>query len=403
LLCAHTRFFGIVEGDARNFNSPMGSANESTIDFPTNFMFPSSQVRVKYCMGDWFGRTLHPKDIPCNQIQAVDSILSDKPVIWRASKMKHEIQNNGKKNWLIGAYLVDAYNVMKSTGIGDGIFDDRWLVLHIGDSHSHSKKLPAVAKTRFSRFATSKRTGKHFFESIIFPLEMSRHYEPIDEYIKLHKEGKVCKWKDKQSELIWRGGVTGVNGNSDKSILATYVDGGSRIQVVKDYFSKEISDVDVAFQKSSPTVGWAPYQFQEEAQLVRGSHTSMIDQLKYKYILMLEGNDVATGLKWQLVSNSVVFMARPTTVSFLMEDLLVPFVHYIPLKDDYSNIIDMVHWARKNDKKCKWISEQATLFMQQLWMSQKAKRENAAIQKELGETYLRQFGEAIKSCAQRIE
>ena len=51
---------------------------------------------------------------------------------------------------------------------------------------------------------------------------------------------------------------------------------------------------------------------------VRNTDTTMEDQLKYKYILMLEGNDVATGLKWQLISNSVVFMARPTCVSFAM-------------------------------------------------------------------------------------
>ena len=125
----------------------------------------------------------------------------------------------------------------------------------------------------------------------------------------------------------------------------------------------------------------------------------MIGQLKYKYILMLEGNDIATGLKWQLASNSVVFMARPTTVSFLMEDLLVPFVHYIPLKDDFSNLIDMVHWARKNDQKCKWISDQASLYMHRLWISESAKREYSAIKKELGETYQRQFGEGLKSCA----
>jgi len=373
-----------------------GSANESTIEFSSNFTFPSSQMRLKYYMGDWFNRTVSPKDIPCNEIKAMDKIVSDKPVLWRASKMKHEIQNNRAKNWLIGPYLVDAYNVMNSTGIDHEKGDDRYLILHIGDSHSHSTKLPTVAKTRFSRFATAKGSGKPFFESIIFPLRLFRHYEPIEEYIKLHKEGKVCRWKDKQPALIWRGGVTGVKGNLDKSLLATYVNGGSRMKVVKEYFSKNISNVDVAFEKGHPTV--PKNKKDASAQLVRGSHTSMIDQLKYKYILSIEGNDVASGLKWQLVSDSVVFMARPTTVSFLMEDQLVPFMHYVPLKDDYSNLIDMVHWARENDKQCNWISEQATLFMEQLWTNEEAKRENAAIIKELGETYHRQFGEAIKSC-----
>ena len=30
--------------------------------------------------------------------------------------------------------------------------------------------------------------------------------------------------------------------------------------------------------------------------------------LQYKYLLSLEGNDVATGLKWMMLSDSVVFM-----------------------------------------------------------------------------------------------
>ncbi|KAL7536079.1 hypothetical protein ACHAXR_008015 [Thalassiosira sp. AJA248-18] len=375
--------------------------DESAIDLTPTFTFPSPEARVKYYMGDWFGHSLTPENIQCDEIVAVDEIRSDQPVLWRASKMKYEIKTNEKKDWLIGSYLVDSFDVIKRTAIGHEK-DVSWLFLYIGDSHSKSTKLPVVAKTRFSRFATEKNTGKHFFDQIIFPLEMRRHFDPVNEYIKLHKGGRVCKWKDKKSTLIWRGAMTGVESSSVKNMLTTHVDGGPRVQVVKKYFNAKISDVDVAFQEDSPTVSWLSYELENEARLVRGSDTSMADQLKYKYILMLEGNDVATGLKWQLASNSVVFMAKPTTVSFLMEDLLVPFVHYVPLKDDYSNLIEMVHWARRNDKKCKWISEQATSYMQRLWMSKRAKEENAAIKRNLGEIYQRQFGKAAKSCAKKF-
>jgi len=389
------------ERSEKNNNIPAGiskeeSTHESTIKSTTNFIFPSRQTRLKYYMGDWFGRTLLSKDISCNEITAVGKVISDHSILWRVSKMEQEIKTNSTRDWLIRAYLVNAFDVINSKGIGREKDGDGWLILFLGDSHSHSTKLPVVAKTRFSRFATARSTGKPFFDTIIWPLEMHRHYFPVNEYIKLEKEGKVCEWEDKKSVLIWRGGVTGIE--SDKNLSTTYPDGGPRLQVVNTYFNKNISDVDVAFQRGNPSVQRAPYKYRNVRIFVRGDDTSMIDQLKYKYILMLEGNDVATGLKWQLTSNSVVFMARPTTVSFLMEDLLVPFVHYVPLKDDYSNLIDMVHWARRNDKKCQWISEQATLFMQQLWISEEAKRETTAIKKELGETYHRQFGEAVKTC-----
>ena len=41
--------------------------------------------------------------------------------------------------------------------------------------------------------------------------------------------------------------------------------------------------------------------------------------LKHKYLLSMEGNDIASGLKWMLLSNSVVFMAKPEHESWAME------------------------------------------------------------------------------------
>lgn len=302
-------------------------------NFTTDFVFPSPEARFKYYMGDWYGKTLQPNDIPCDEIVATNEIRSDESVLWRAGAMKREIKHNSHTDWLVSSYLIDAFDVMNSTG---RIAKDDQLILYIGDSHSHSKKVPAVAKTRFSRFARSRRSGRQqFFNPIIFPLEMGRHYDPIAEYIKLHKQGKVAKWNDKKSSLIWRGAVTDVQSEGDgkKDLLTTFISGGSRIHVVRQYFNARLSDVDIAFEQNSPTREWAPLKYYNEVQLARGRDTSMADQLTYKYILNLEGNDIATGLKWQLASNSVVFMAKPTTVSFLMEDLLVPFVHYIPVNE----------------------------------------------------------------------
>ena len=85
--------------------------------------------------------------------------------------------------------------------------------------------------------------------------------------------------------------------------------------------------------------------------------------LKYKFLLSLEGNDVATNLKWILLSNSVVLMAKPTKCSWFMEDMLIPFTHYVPLNDDCSNIEEMYNWCMDNLDKCKVISQNATSFM----------------------------------------
>mmetsp|Transcript_38600 Transcript_38600/g.65932 ORF Transcript_38600/g.65932 Transcript_38600/m.65932 type:complete len:98 (+) Transcript_38600:744-1037(+) len=81
-----------------------------------------------------------------------------------------------------------------------------------------------------------------------------------------------------------------------------------------------------------------------------------------------------------MTSNSVVFMAKPTMVSYAMEDSLAQFVHYIPVNDDYSNVLQMVEWARRNDRQCKWISYQQLYSWKDFGLA-KNQREITLIQK----------------------
>ena len=386
------------------------------------FHFPSRDQRVEYYMGDWSGRTLGETDLPCGEIKERNVQPGSRAVdvLWQLGPLDRHVKR--EKGWRTLSYLVHLHRVLTANETSVASDSDRSVIFLLGDQHSRSTTLPVVAKTRFSRFAVSKKSGEKFFSTIIWPMEMKRHYDdPIGNYLNLQSEGKVLKWEDKRDALIWRGSATGVL--TDKTIVKDYPDGGWRISVVKRYFAKR-SRADVAFTDGDAIKLWRrKYGIGE---LVRSTDTTMEDQLKYKYIFMLEGNDVATGLKWQLLSNSVVFMARPTCVSFAMEDTLVPFVHYVPLKDDYSNLEEMIEWARKNDAKCKWIAEQATRYIERLWVSDEAKEENRLIMQvgaaagcglrtakqysnfrmskpatspqDLGEAYHRQFGAAIKSC-----
>ncbi len=62
------------------------------------------------------------------------------------------------------------------------------------------------------------------------------------------------------------------------------------------------------------------------------------EHLEYKFIMTLEGNDVASNLKWVMSSNSVAVMTRPTCETWFMEGQLVPDYHYICVKDDLSDV-----------------------------------------------------------------
>lgn len=174
---------------------------------------------------------------------------------------------------------------------------------------------------------------------IIQKLEIERHWE----YLKNIKKLDIDYVK-KINKCIWRGGTTGYRRRR-----------GSRYTLVPKYFNSKFADV-----------GYSEViQDKQNYNIFKKNKMTISEQLKYKYIISCEGNDVASGLKWQLYSNSVVLMTKPTTESWAMENLLKPFFHYIPLSDDFSDLEEKYKWCLNNQKKCIEISKNATKFIEQ--------------------------------------
>ena len=90
---------------------------------------------------------------------------------------------------------------------------------------------------------------------------------------------------------------------------------------------------------------------------------SINQQLKYKFILSLEGNDVATNLKWIMSSNSVCIMPRPKFETWFKEGTLIPNHHYIEIKDDFSDIEEIYNTYRQNNDLCNHIINNANKFV----------------------------------------
>ena len=150
----------------------------------------------------------------------------------------------------------------------------------------------------------------------------------------------VIKWKDKINEVIWRGCASGPQ--NDKNW---------RIKFCDLYMDKYNVGITNTWDR------WDP-------KYVKGS-MSKLEMLKYKYQISMEGNAGTSDLQWKLQSNSVVLMKKPRIETWLMEGLLEPYVHYIPLKDDYSDLEHIISWCKDNDDKCLEIVKNANIFMKQ--------------------------------------
>ena len=323
-------------------------------------------------MGSWYNVSINPEEMNCSFLPLVDPDFTngahDRNLLYTVEKLKYETSHNKHHN--VKQYLAKAYEYFQLSSYPDkGI-----IAMRVGDSRSDDP-IPVVSKTSLAGLLESESNSDYF--SIIWALEMHRHYKAFYKLGWLERERiGITKWKDKKPTLIWRGALTG---------------NGRRANAINKYCDANINDIDVSYSNKVSTEAVTGCKR-------RKSYTTMRGQLKFKYMLNIEGNDVSTGLKWQLASNSVVFMSKPTTVSFAMEDILVPFVHYVPVNDDYSNLMEMVEWARENDEKCKWISRQATLYMKRLWMTKEAQNDYHEIQKQLANKYIEQFGDALQTC-----
>ena len=89
------------------------------------------------------------------------------------------------------------------------------------------------------------------------------------------------------------------------------------------------------------------------------------EQLEYKFILCLEGNDVASNLKWVMSSNSVAVMPKAKFETWFMEGLLIPDFHYILIKDDYSDLESKLRYYIENPKKALDIIKNANAHVAQ--------------------------------------
>ncbi|MDE7159610.1 MAG: lipopolysaccharide biosynthesis protein [Muribaculaceae bacterium] len=84
-----------------------------------------------------------------------------------------------------------------------------------------------------------------------------------------------------------------------------------------------------------------------------------------KYILALEGNDVASSLQWICSSNCIPVMPRPTKESWLMHGAMIPGKHYIEIRPDFSDVKEKIAYYNAHPEEARAISEASKEWMRQ--------------------------------------
>jgi hypothetical protein len=92
-------------------------------------------------------------------------------------------------------------------------------------------------------------------------------------------------------------------------------------------------------------------------------YMSMEDQArKYKYVVYIEGNcGWADRLKTQLALGMTILLQENFCHEFFLP-LLRPWVHYIPVQNDLSDLVDKLRWAHSHPTEAREIGLNAAEF-----------------------------------------
>lgn len=85
------------------------------------------------------------------------------------------------------------------------------------------------------------------------------------------------------------------------------------------------------------------------------------EQTGYKYIINVDGHVAAYRLSLELESGSCLLLAA-SKYKLWYRDMLQPFVHYVPVEADLSDLVQKIRWCKANDAKCKKIAQNAANF-----------------------------------------
>lgn len=216
------------------------------------------------------------------------------------------------------AYFFDSYEFTRW-------FDDSLLWNMVPGDVTTVPDVPSIVKSR-------PIAGDNA-NSVILNLDKARHFVFLRDDI---------PFRDKKDRAIFR---LNINCSHPNHVL--------RRRFMEMYYGSEICDAGISNRHPSLPPEWTK------------PHIPMYDHLYYKFVMAIEGNDVATNLKWIMSSNSLAVMPRPTYETWFMEGRLIPDYHYVAIKADYSDLEERLQYYIEHPDEAEQIVRHAHEYIDQ--------------------------------------
>ena len=170
----------------------------------------------------------------------------------------------------------------------------------------------------------------------------------------------TTNWDDKViRKAVFRGGPTGCGYTAETNMRIRLVMEQSK-WIDARFTSREGNEtIDSKSIRYDPKYGLGSMKTSIKSDM--NSFLSMAEQSKYKYIIHVDGNVNAYRLLTTMTTGSLVLRVTSQYTSWA-DHLLQHMVHYVPVKQDLSDLNEVIQWCNANDDKCQKIAANGMEF-----------------------------------------
>lgn len=262
--------------------------------------------------------------------------------------------NNDRFNKLINYYNI----LLKNYKIANIDF-----IFYLGDTailkENLKEKMLNISGFLFSKDASSTNERNMFLFPDLYMIE--NQWQNI--IFKIEEANKTSLWNEKLNKIFWRGGDTGNEGiryNTDNFDKLPRLNLVIQSKLYPNLINASFSNY-AQFsndQSGQDLKAILEILFKEGPESVPEE-----EHLKYKYLISIDGNTCAwRRVPWIMLSNSVLVKQETSKIEWFYP-AMKPYVHYIPVNDNLSNIFQQLEWMKNNDTELQKISQNATNFV----------------------------------------
>ena len=215
-------------------------------------------------------------------------------------------------------------------------------------SHCFDKYLPILSVSITDRYS-----------DVLFPVYedweriQSKHSKYFPPKCKNYQHEFNTKWNEKKPIAVFRGGSTGtgVTINTNPRLKVAYM--SSLCKKDEDelpFIDAGITNWNLRPRKSEDSEYLQTIDIKNIGFDLVGKLTPE-EQSNYKYIINIDGHVSAFRLSLEMNMGSVILKVDSEWKVWYSQ-FLKPYVHYVPIKRDLSDLYSQIKWCKNNDDKC---------------------------------------------------